>query len=130
GLPESDGGPGAGAARSVDRHARAPVPAGDRARARRLESLSLQSAAPPPAGAYQRADASLLGRSRSAGAAGTVRRDVGARDPGLAPARVRRVGPRAAPRGARGGGRGDRRVLPAPGGRSVKFYYFHLMPYH
>src|SRR5437867_4000400 len=58
-----------------------------------------------------------------------LRGDVGEGDSRGAPARVRRLGPCAAPRGARRGGGCGERVLPPPGRRRVKFYYFHLMPY-
>src|SRR2546425_6890292 len=54
---------------------------------------------------------------------------MGQGNPGLTPARVRRFRPRAPSGGARQGGGGDQRVLSPPGGRAVKFYYFHLMPY-
>src|SRR3989441_177297 len=93
-----------------------------------LEPVPLQSAAAPPAGADRGADAALLGRPRSTGAAEPVRRHVGEEDPRRATACLRGVRPRATPRGAGGGRPGGHGVLSF--GRSlVKFYYFHLMPY-
>ena len=76
-LPESDGGARPGAARSVGRDPGAPVSPGDRARARELESVSLQSAPAPPARSHHGADAPVLGRPRPAGAARPVRPGVG-----------------------------------------------------
>src|SRR3989441_670028 len=93
-----------------------------------LEPVPLRSAAAPPAGADRGADAALLGRPRSAGAAEPVRRHVGEGDHGRAAACLRGVRPRTAPRGAGGGRPGGPAVLSLRGGL-VKFYYFHLMPY-
>src|SRR5207249_11230117 len=73
--------------------------------------------------------APLLGRARSPGARRPVRARVGEGDRRRAPAHLRGVGPRAAPRGAGGGGGRGHRVLSCGGGPAMKFYYFHLMPY-
>src|SRR5262249_4187683 len=86
---------------------------------RELEPVSLQPAPPPPPRPHQRADPALLGCPRQARAAGAVRRDVGARDRGRAPARVRRVRSRAAPGGAGRGRGGHRGRLAARGGGRV-----------
>src|SRR5262245_60390169 len=127
-LPQSDGGARPGTARSVDRHAGAPVPAGRGARPGGVESVSLRSAAAPAPRPHRIAHTALLGRPRSSRAGLALRRDVGEGHSRRAFANIRRVGARATPRGGRRG-RGDgRRVLPASGGRAVKFYYFHLMP--
>src|SRR6185295_18264254 len=119
GLPQPDGGAGAGAARHVDRHAGAALPAEHRAGTRGVEPVPVQPAAAHAAGP---------GRPRPAGAA-RLRRDVAQGDPGRDAPGLRRVRPRAAPGRAGGGSRRGHRILWRAKGDAVKFYYFHLMPY-
>src|SRR5439155_856074 len=128
-LPQPDGGARPGAARPVGGDAGPSVPAGHGRRAGELESAPLRPGPPAPARADHRPDAPLLGRPRPSRAAHSLRRGVGDRNPGGAPAGVRGLRPRAPPRRAGGGGGGGHRVLPSRGGSIVKFYYFHLMPY-
>src|SRR5207245_10154003 len=107
---------------------RAPGPCGRRGRTRGPDAGTRRPAAAPPARLDRRPHAPLLGRPRPARPVEPVRRDLGEGDPGSEPAGVRGRRPRAASGGAGGGGGGGDRLLPLRGGRSVKFYYFHLMP--